>query len=148
MAAPEALGRFRDWSVFTEKLGEDLVCYAAVKASSQSPASVRHGDVWYYVTSWKSGQGINQPSFRVSYELDPSRAPATRIGRSSWPMFVSGSEAFASDADDPRIVEAIRRGSSLTVTARSARGTDVTYRFSLSGSADAVARAAGACGHG
>ena len=101
--------------------------------------------MWYYVTSWKSGQAKNQPSFRVTYDLSSSKAPKTAVGRSSWQMFSHGQEAFADDADDPRIVDALKKGSSLTVTAQSARGTNVTYKFSLSGSADAIIKAAEAC---
>ncbi|MBA4228048.1 MAG: hypothetical protein C0456_15605 [Hyphomonas sp.] len=144
-AEPKALGRFKDWAVFTEERGGDLICYAATEASSKAPSSVKHGEVWYYVTSWKSGQARNQPSFRVTYDLKASNAPKTTVGRSSWQMFVSGREGFADDADDPRIVDALKKGSSLTVTAQSARGTNVTYRFSLSGSADAIAKAEEAC---
>lgn len=144
-AEPKAVGKFRDWSVFTEEKGGDVICYAVTEASSKAPSSVKHGDVWYYVTSWKSGQGKNQPSFRVTYDLSASKPPKTTVGRSSWQMFTSGGEAFADDADDPRIVDALRKGSSLTVTGQSARGTNVTYRFSLSGSADAIDKAAEAC---
>lgn len=144
-AEPKALGRFKDWAVFTEESGGDLICYAATEANSKAPSSVKHGEVWYYVTSWKSGQAKNQPSFRVTYDLKASKAPKTAIGRSSWQMFVAGREAFADDADDPRIVDALKKGSSLTVTAQSARGTNVTYRFSLSGSADAISKAEEAC---
>lgn len=144
-AEPKAVGKFRDWSVFTEERGGDLVCYAVTEASSKAPTSVRHGDIWYYVTSWKSGQAKNQPSFKAGFDLSARTAPKTTVGRSSWQMFSSGNEGFADDADDPRIVDALRKGSSLTVTAQSSRGTNVTYRFSLSGSADAIARAEEAC---
>lgn len=144
-AEPSAVGRFKDWAVFTEEKGGDLLCYAATEANSKAPSSVKHGDVWYYVTTWKSGLARNQPSFRVTYDLKADRAPKTAVGRSSWQMFTAGREAFAEDADDPRIVDALKKGSSLTVTAQSARGTNVTYRFSLSGSADAIAKAEEAC---
>lgn len=144
-AEAKAVGRFKDWAVFTEEKGDDLVCYATTQATSKAPASVKHGDVWYYVTSWKSGQAKNQPSFRVTYDLNTDKAPKTTIGRSSWQMFAVGGEAFAEDADDPRIVDALKKGSSLTVTGQSARSTNVSYRFSLSGSADAIARAEEAC---
>ncbi len=144
-AEPKAIGRFKDWSVFTEERNGDLICYAAVEASSKAPSSVRHGDVWYYVTSWKSGQARNQPSLKVTYDLKPDVAPRTSVGRSSWTMFTAGGEAFADDADDPRIVDALRKGSTLQVTAQSARGTNVTYRFSLNGSAAAIDKAAEAC---
>ena len=145
LADLEAHGRFRDWAVFTETRGEDLVCFAATEASSKTPASANHGQVWYYVTSWKSGQARNQPSLKVGYTIQSASAPRLSIGRSSWTKFAAGSEAFADDSDDPRIVDAIRRGASMSVSAVSARGTNVSYRFSLSGSADAIDKAAELC---
>lgn len=145
MADPEAHGRFRDWAVFTENRGEDLVCFAATEASSKAPASANHGQVWYYVTSWKSGRARNQPSLRVGFAFQTGNAPRLTIGRSVWTKFAAGSEAFADDADDPRIVDAIRRGASMSVNAVSARGTNVSYRFSLNGSAGAIDKADELC---
>lgn len=145
LADPEAHGRFRDWAVFTETRGNDLVCFAATEATSKTPASANHGQVWYYVTSWKSGQARNQPSLKVGFTFQNGSAPRLTIGRSAWTKFAVGSEAFADDADDPRIVDGIRRGASMSVTAVSARGTNVSYRFSLTGSAAAIDKAAELC---
>jgi invasion protein IalB len=144
-AQQEAQGQFRDWAVFTERRGDDLVCYASTPATSKAPGSVNHGDVWYHVTSWRSGAARNQPNVKVGYNFREGSTPRLTIGRSSWTNFVVGSEAFADDADDPRIVSAIRGGSTMTLTATSARGTNVTYRFSLSGSAAAIDKAAELC---
>ncbi|MGA1341767.1 MAG: invasion associated locus B family protein [Hyphomonas sp.] len=145
VADPVAQGRFKDWAVFTETVDGDLICYAATEAQSKSPSKVSHGDVWYYVTSWKSGKAKAQPSLKVGYDFKEGSGPKARIGRSSWTLFPSGMEAFAEDADDPAIVAGLRRGTDLVVEATSARGTKVSYRFSLSGSAKAIDKAAEAC---
>lgn len=144
-AQQQAQGQFRDWAVFTEQRGDDLVCFAATRATSSAPTSVNHGDVWYNVSSWRSGQARNQPSVKVGYSFREGSAPRLTIGRSSWTKFAAGNEAFAEDADDPRIVSAIRGGSTMTLTATSSRGTNVTYRFSLRGSAAAIDKAAELC---
>jgi hypothetical protein len=144
-ADPVAQGRFKDWAVFTETVEGDLICYAATEALSKSPAKVSHGEVWYYVTGWKSGKAKAQPSLKVGYNLKEGSSPKARIGRSSWTLFPARMEAFAEDADDPAIVAALRSGTDLVVDATSARGTKVSYRFSLSGSARAIDKAAEAC---
>ena len=56
LADPVAQGRFKDWAVFTETVEGDLICYAATEALTKTPTSANHGQVWYYVTSWKSGK--------------------------------------------------------------------------------------------
>jgi invasion protein IalB len=144
-AEPVAIGKFRDWSVFTEKSGSDTICYAATQAASKSPKKATHGDVWFYVTSWKSGAAKNQPSLKAGYNFDASREHKVRIGRSAWSAFASGREVFADDADDAKIVEALRKGERLKVEARSERGTNTAYDFSLSGSAAAIDKAVASC---
>lgn len=144
-AEPTAVGRFKDWAVFTETVEGDLICYAATEALTKSPARANHGAVWYYVTSWKSGKAKSQPSIKVGFDFREGSSPKAKVGRSSWTLFPHGPEAFAEDADDPAIVEALRKGANLVVDGTSARGTSVSYKFSLSGSATAIDKAADAC---
>lgn len=140
-----ALGQFKDWVVFTDTVdGQDL-CYAATEATSKAPSKANHGAVWYYVTTWKSGAATAQPSIRVGYTFKSGSSPKAKVGRSSWTLFTSGGEAFADDSDDKAIVEALRKGAGLTVEGTSARGTNVTYKFSLSGSATAIDKSIEAC---
>ena len=145
IAAPTAVARFKDWVVFTDQVDGDRICYAATEATDKAPASAEHGDVWFYVTNWKSGRARAQPSLKVGYELRGDLAPSAQVGRSSWALFPAGNEAFARDEDDPRIVRGLKRGSELRVEAVSKRDTQVAYHFSLAGSSSAIDRAAAAC---
>ena len=144
-ASPTAIGRYKDWSVFTDTANGETICYAATQATDKAPRSANHGDVWFYVTNWKSGRARNQPSMKVGYELREDLAPKASVGRSSWALFGVGREAFADDSDDSRIVSALRKGSELRVEAVSKRNTQVAYHFSLSGSAAAIDKASAIC---
>ena len=144
-AQPTAIGRYNDWSVFTDTNGGETVYYAATPATDKAPASADHGEVWYYVTNWKSGRARNQPSLKVGFKLRESSGGKASVGRSSWSLFSVGQEAFASDADDKRIVDALKKGSELRVEAVSERNTQVAYHFSLKGSAAAIDKAAAMC---
>lgn len=145
LAEPTAVGRYKDWSVFTDTTDGETICYAATPATDKAPKNADHGDVWFYVTSWKSGRARNQPSLKVGYNLREDMAPKAQVGRSSWTLFSVGREAFADDSDDSRIVTALKKGSELRVQAVSARNTQVAYHFSLSGSAAAIDKAAATC---
>ena len=145
VAAPTAVARIKDWVVFTDTIDGDKICYAATEATDKAPQSADHGDVWFYVTNWKSGRARSQPSLKVGYELRKDLAPSARVGRSTWTLFSSGNEAFARDEDDPGIVRGLKRGSELRVEAVSKRDTQVAYHFSLAGSSSAIDRAAAAC---
>ncbi|MDX1293751.1 MAG: invasion associated locus B family protein [Hyphomonas sp.] len=144
-ASPTAIGRYKDWSVFTDTANGETVCYAATPATDKAPRSADHGEVWFYVTNWKSGRARNQPSLKVGFDLREDLAPKASIGRSSWALFGVGREAFADDADDSRIVSALKKGRELRVEAVSKRNTQVAYHFSLSGSAAAIDKANAIC---
>ena len=144
-AEKKAVGRFKDWAVFTETVDGELICYAATEATSKAPSRANHGAVWYYVTSWKSGKATNQPSLKTGFNFKDGSSPKAKVGRSSWTLVPAGPELFAENEDDPAIVSALRSGASLTVEGTSARGTSVSYTVSLSGSATAIDKAAEAC---
>ncbi|MEM1105775.1 MAG: invasion associated locus B family protein [Pseudomonadota bacterium] len=144
-ADPTAIARFQDWRVFTQDIGGETICYATTEATDKAPRSADHGDVWFYVTNWSTGRASNQPSLRVGYDLRADLPSKARVGRSTWPLFNVGVEAFASDEDDPQLVRALKRGRELRVEGVSERGTSVAYHFSLSGSANAIERANQAC---
>lgn len=144
-ATPSVVRQYSDWIVFTEDIGGERLCYAATQATDKAPKSAEHGDVWFYVSNWRSGKARNQPSLKVGYELRGDLPGKAKIGRADWTLFGIGREAFAQDSDDPALVRQLKRGSELRVEATSTRNTRVTYHFSLKGSASAIDRAAGAC---
>lgn len=145
-AAPTAVGRYKEWTVFTEEIGGQRACYAVTEATDKAPRSADHGTVWFYVSNWQSGKAKNQPSLRVGFDLRADLPGKAQIGRRSWNLFGVGNEAFSQDQDDAALVRALERGSELRVEATSERNTRVTYHFSLSGSADAIRKAAASCG--
>ncbi len=144
-AAPQAVWKYKDWTVITETVDGDSLCYAATQATDKAPRSADHGDVWFYVSNWRSGRALNQPSLKVGYELRADLPGRARIGGSQWSLFGIGREAFAQDEDDPQLVRQLKRGSELRVEATSSRNTRVTYHFSLAGSSSAIDRALAAC---
>lgn len=144
-AAPSVVRQYSDWVVFTDDVGGERLCYAATQATDKAPRSAEHGDVWFYVTNWRSGQARNQPSLKVGYDLRGDLPGKAKIGRADWSLFGVGNEAFAQDGDDAALVRQLKRGLELRVEATSSRNTRVTYHFSLKGSSSAIDRASSIC---
>jgi len=145
-AEPQALATFKSWSVFVHETGNDRICFAAAEASDKSPKTVNHGDIFFLVASWKSGAASNQPSFRVGYNLQVAPPPTIRIGSEKWDMYVSDNEAFIeSAAAEQGLVNAMRKGADMKISAMSSRGTATSYVVSLSGISAALDRARDAC---
>ena len=145
-AAPEQIATYKDWFVYTNGTGADRVCYAVTTPKDRSPTSVNHGDVYVMIATWANGAATEQPSFMAGYALDDSPEPQVRIGSSRFDMFSSGNEGFVEqNADEERLVQAMRRGADMRLSAMSERGTATDYTFSLLGVSSALDRAARAC---
>jgi hypothetical protein len=69
-----------------------------------------------------------------------------QIGNDRFSLFTQGDKAWARDAEtDRRIVEALRKGARVVVTAVSERGTTTTDTFGLNGSNRAYEEMSRAC---
>ncbi|MEM6851481.1 MAG: invasion associated locus B family protein [Pseudomonadota bacterium] len=145
-ATPKAIATYRDWNVFQLEEGGDTICFAVTEPQDSSPKSVRHGDVFFLVSTWKSGAASNQPSFMAGYDLKERSKPAARVGSDKFEMYTSKNEAFVEEpADEARLINSMRRGSTMRVSATSSRGTATSYEISLLGVSAALDRAAEAC---
>ncbi|HVY90137.1 MAG TPA: hypothetical protein VG942_14800 [Hyphomonadaceae bacterium] len=144
-AQSKAIGRYKDWRVYTEDVGKDLVCFAAVDPVDMAPKNVDHGDVTFYVATWRSGQPSNQPSLKVGYNLRADIAPEAIIGRDHFQMFAAGPEAFFTDRTEKQLLAALQKGSELRIEAASTKNARTAYHFSLKGSREAIDKAKALC---
>jgi hypothetical protein len=145
VAEVKAIGRYRDWRVFTENSGKDMICFAAVEADDKAPKAADHGEVNFYVATWKSGSAANQPSLKVGYTLRADIAPEAIVGRERFKMYVAGPEAFVTDDRESALIAALKKGSELRVEAASVKDKRTAYHFSLKGSTDAIEKARSLC---
>jgi hypothetical protein len=122
-----------------------MICFAAVEPSDMAPKNAQHGEVTFYVASWKSGAGANQPSLKVGYTLRTDLAPEAIVGRERFRMYASGPEAFVTDDRENALIAALQKGSELRVEAASVKEARTAYHFSLKGSREAIDKARALC---
>lgn len=138
------------WSVFVED--NPTECWSVsspkqtVNTRDGSVVSVRRGDILFFV-SFRPGSGVNgEVSFTGGYPFAPDSTVTLDIGGTKFELFVDGEWAWpASDADDARIVAALKRGAEASLSARSARGTRTQDTFSLFGFTAALDEARKRC---
>jgi len=140
-----AVGRYKDWLVYTRTEGRETICFAATPPVDKAPKSVSHGDVNFFVATWKSGSAVNQPSLKVGYELRRDLPTQAIIGRETFRLFAAGQEAFAPDAREAALLAAIRKGSELRVETAGVKDARTVYHFSLKGSSEAIDKARALC---
>ena len=145
--APRLEGKHSDWTVYTRGDGRAKTCYAVSRATTLAPTTVNHGNIFFLVSNWASGEASEQPSLMTGFPLKPARSPKARVGSTAVTMYGVQNEAFISEsADERRLVKQMRAGANMTVEAVSARGTEVSYNFSLKGVTAALRQAKSLCG--
>lgn len=145
-AEPKLEGTFDAWTAYSRTEGGDKICYVLAAPHKKAPGSVKHGDIYFMVSNWKSGQATEQPSLLTGYPLKDSSPPVAIVGAARTRMFVSANEAFIENrSDEKKLVKNMRAGANMRVQAMSARGTSVGYEFSLKGVTAALRKAKTAC---
>ncbi len=150
-----------DWAVFADENPRSCWVVAApsetVNTKGGRVVSVRRGDILLMV-SYIPGRGIRgQVSFTGGYRFAKGSQVRLEIGQQTFhlltvpeddPATAMPEYEFAwtySEADDARIITAMKRGARAIVTGLSSRGTTTRDTFSLLGFTAAVEDAAKRC---
>jgi hypothetical protein len=82
----------------------------------------------------------------IGYPFKANSDASIEIGSTNFAMYTQNDGAWVKNAaEEARLVEAMRRGSEVTVKGESGRGTRTIDRFSLKGVVQALDRAAQEC---
>ena len=143
-----------DWSVFVES--DPTSCWSVsspketVNTRDGRVVAVRRSDILLFVSYIPSQGAKGQISFTGGYPFAPGSQVKLEISGQTFQLFTDTATnkemAWApSDADDAKIVTAMKRGSEAVLTAKSAKGTTTKDTFSLLGFTAALGEAANRC---
>lgn len=143
-----------DWSVFVET--DPTSCWSVsapketVNTKDGRVVAVRRGDILLFVSYIPSKAAKGQISFTGGYPFAPGSQVSLEISGQTFQLFTDATTnkemAWApSEADDTKIITAMKRGSEAVLSAQSARGTKTKDIFSLLGFTAALDEAANRC---
>jgi hypothetical protein len=139
------LQKYSDWSAYSAP-GGAKVCYAVTHPKDQKPKNVIRDPVYFYVSAWPGDQVTNEISVKLGYPFKPGTTVTLTIGSQKFDLFTKDEGAFVEKTEDEaKLVGALKAGSSMTIQGRSARGTNTSDNYSLSGTTDALERIAKEC---
>ena len=132
-AKPKPIEQFKNWGAYTfDDKSRGKVCYILAVPNAKAPADRDHGDV-YFLVSAKTTKAY-ETQVEVGYELKDGEDVSVQIGKRSFEMFTKNNHAWLKDtAKEDALVAAMRKGSVMKVSARSKKGTQTSYTYSLSG---------------
>lgn len=128
------IGQYNAWGTYSYQGSNGKVCYVLTVPTEKQPANLDHGDIFFFV-SQKPGQNVSyEPQFIASYDFQSNSKVSVTVGAKSFSMFTRGKSAWMENAaEEPALVSAMKGGSDMKVAAKSGRGNDTSYTFSLKG---------------
>lgn len=146
-AAPKVLGTYEGWQSYLLVEGNRRTCYMASAPQKKEPATAKRGsNVLLFVTHRTADNKRNVVNVHVGYTLN-SRDVRVAIGDKSFDLFTDRDTAWTrADKDDKAMVEQMMKGSTLTVSGESDRGTKTVDTYSLKGFSAAYKEINKACG--
>lgn len=138
-AKPNLVGTFSDWTMWSytgsySGSGEGKICYIYAEPANMTPPKLDHGRVSFSITS-SPAQGVqNEANFVTGYALREQAPVTVDIDGKTFTMFTQGDSAWLLDkSDEPQLLDAMKNGKKMVVSAQSRRGNKTTYNYSLSG---------------
>jgi len=148
-STPALIQQFKDWGAYSYKESDGKVCFAISTPKKKLPKLPRgreHGDVYFFVSAWASHDTYAEPHFLVEYALKKNSRVKVDIDGDKFDFYTQGEGAWAvDDKEEAKVIEAMKKGRTMTVQAISRRGTNTKYVYSLSGVTAAIDAVGKAC---
>ena len=132
-----------DWSLYTDSEKPHAFCFltSTPKSANASSDSAR-----IYISAWPKEGVKAEPSVRLGFATKKGSEITAAIGAQSFTLFADKERAYVADAtSELKLVEAMRKGSKLAVTATDASGTSITDTYSLAGLGQAMQELQSTC---
>jgi hypothetical protein len=150
---PKSIGTFGDWEAVTVKDAKGKVCYMTSNPKKSEGAVKNRQKAYAMVIHRPAEKSFDVVTFAAGYNYkDGSKATVT-IDKLVLTMYTAKDHAWAWDtaasddqATDKKLVDAMKKGTDLTVKGTSARGNDTIDSYSLIGFMRAYAAIGTACG--
>ena len=149
-AEPNLLGSFKDWHVYQTGSGPDRLCYALSQPKEMTPKNVNRGSVFFLISTWPGRKVKNEPSVVPGYQYKDGAKTEVQIGMDKFTFFTkndgTAGGAWAEDPkDESKLIETMKKGSTMTISGTSSRGTATKDSYSLAGISAALDKVDQSC---
>ncbi|MBX6322610.1 MAG: invasion associated locus B family protein [Rhodospirillaceae bacterium] len=129
----ELIGKFDDWTAasFEEQAGKG--CFVVSVPKKSEGKYTRRDPTYVHVTHRPAMNTRDVVSVTAGYTYKPGSTVKVTIGDETFTLFTKEGAAWADDALDAKLVEAMKKGDTMVVEGTSSRGTLTTDTYSLAG---------------
>lgn len=130
---PRPIGSFSSWQALTFEEDGKAGCYVIAEPIRKEGKYTSRDQVYALVTHRPADAKLNVFTIIAGYTYQEESTVTLEIDSEAFSLSTRGDTAWASDEDDPRIVEALKKGAGMVVRGVSSRGTETTDTYSLTG---------------
>jgi len=145
---PTLIGQYGDWGAYYASPGGKKICFAIAKPKSAqtNPAGRKRDPIWLFVSDRPAENVRNEVSVIIGYPFKSPSDATAEIGSAKFAMYTLNDGAWIKNvAEEARMIEAMRKGSDLTVKGMSGHGTESTDQYALKGLSQAMDKADQEC---
>lgn len=147
-AEPTLVGQFGTWGAYVASPGGKKVCFALAKPSSMktNPPNRPRDPAYAFISTRPAERVQNEVSIMIGYPLKPGSEGTLEVSGNRYAMYTQGDGLWIKNAaEEDKMVEALRKGSDVTIKGTSSKGTETTDVYSLKGLAQALDRLSQDC---
>jgi len=145
-SAAELVSTHNDWKAYRHGAGDQRMCFAVSEPSEANPSNARKEGPHIYVTAWPKAGIKAEISVLVGMALNKSSQIQVNVDGNRFELFPDGDRAYVADTDEEaKLLDAMRRGRSMTITATSSGGQETRDIYSLRGLTAAVQSMTSGC---
>lgn len=143
--AAELLGTHGNWKTYTHGTGDGRMCFAVAESSDADPGPGRQKP-YVYVTAWPKAGIKAEISVLVGVALKKGSEIEVDVDGNRFALAPDGDRAFADDASQElKLLDAMRRGRTMTVSVTSEVGKALRDTYSLTGVTAAIQELTASC---
>ena len=145
-AQPKLVESFNDWAFYSHQSPNERICFVASAPKSSDPAGGRRDSAFFYISAWPREGVRTELSVKAGYPFRKGSEVTVTIGNETFKLITHEERAFVNDPiEELKLLEAMKKGSTMIVEGVSQRGTVTKDTFSLLGVSKAVATLAAQC---
>lgn len=134
------------WSLMTDTADPHLFCFITSEPTASQSGSADRQSPRAYISAWPKDGIRAEVSFRMGFRIKKNTPGMATVSPAGFRLFGSGDRVYVSDSTrELKLVEAMRKGSTMTVAATPASGATVTDTYSLSGIGQALQKLQQTC---
>ena len=137
---------FNGWTLYSNKDGNSPLCFVLSSPTSTEPAGAKRSPVHFYVSAWPREGVRSEISVKNGYSFRKGSEVTVTVGSDVFKLFTQDERAYVNDPiEELKLLEAMKKGSTMVVEGVSERGTATKDSYSLMGITKAVQSLATGC---